>query len=105
MVQPKMKKAKTPLHHQKKYNKLFKRDFMNLMFNIKFLKNLGNAYGAFKDYQRAISIFKRCLELGGEDSSLRKTMGITYMAMGEYLHAQESFEKIPLHIRKREPEI
>ncbi|MFC1825706.1 tetratricopeptide repeat protein, partial [Thermodesulfobacteriota bacterium] len=69
------------------------------------LMNLANIHIVLKEYDEAIGILMKCLELGINPVSSRKNLGIAYMGIGDYENAVSSFEKIPVEIRKRYPRI
>jgi tetratricopeptide (TPR) repeat protein len=65
-----------------------------------FLANLGGAYGALGDFDKAISSLKRGLNLDPQKLRLRVNLALTYMKMKNYRDAVQILEQIPISKRQ-----
>jgi hypothetical protein len=70
-----------------------------------FLVNLGNAYSVLKRFPEAVSSYLQALEVGADPVAVRKVLGRTYLAMGNYKNALKTLEKLSLEVVEKEPEI
>ncbi|RLB31834.1 MAG: hypothetical protein DRH11_12700 [Deltaproteobacteria bacterium] len=68
--------------------------------NPDFLINLGTVYGVIGEHEKAVSVFKRCLNLDTDKAALRRKIGHAYMAMGDSVNAARFLGNIHHEIQK-----
>jgi len=66
-----------------------------------FWANLGSSHGAKGQYQAAIEVLNRGLELSGESSLLRKNLAMAYIRLGDFSNAMGHMDMIPSSEWKR----